>query len=1031
MVFWRLYRINDFLNSNSGGYNIKKIFSLLIVLTLALFCISAVSASEIDENETILTNNVEISSQSNEIYQVSNDDSIIGDGEITISDSQYPDSDRITRGTGSVTLNVRPYVLSSDSDILYLNINGYSQAVAYISVAKSNGVTFTFTEAGTYTVYAHSTSIFGQVTSNTLTYIIGGGSTPIDTNKTYQTSLKLYDNSTSSSVIYKNIGDNGVILNNLSSSELGNSISDLISKTNKEGQSSINEFLSIYMNGEYLGQIAVSPNGQWANGATLAFTEPGWYNFTAFYKGNEHLSNAASNVLAYYVAEADENTTQNTSITIDADPLNLKLGESALITPSVYDSNNNEITSGYINIYVDNSKVATINVGQTYTITPSDVGTVEVYAEFLADASHKSSRSNSVQINVTKDDVGPVESMDTVTTINVNATKVLYGNKVLITPKVTDKNNKPVTSGRVAISVLDMNMTTINVGESYEYYPFLPSTYDIKAYYLGNDEYNPSSSSTITITVVFEDDGPIDNTTDDNSTGDNATDDNTTDTNTTDNTTDDNVTDSVLATVSDVSVNLPEIVSGDNIIITPKVTDKDGASVSEGNVEIYINDILITTTQAAKSYNFILTETGDYTVQVKYLGSEKYNSSVSKKVPFKVIEKIVNDTNVTPVDPVNDTNVTPVDPVNDTNVTPVDPVNDTNVTPSNDTELTDIILSADELEMYYHDGSRFVVRLTDEKLNPISGETININLNGRDYTRKTDENGLASMAINLDSGIYDVDVSYAGSDKYNALNVSSKINVKTTIVSKNITKIFRNGTQYVALILDFNGTPVSGVNASFNINGVFYNRTTDLSGYARLNINLRQGEYIITAFNPVTGEVKGNTVTVLPTITDNENVVKYYRNATPYKARLWGYDGKPVGAGVNATFNINGVFYTRTTDSDGWVKLNINLEPGDYIITAEYNDCQVSNNVTVLSTIVSEDLEMNYLDGSKFNVTVLDNQGNPNPNQSVSFNINGVLYDRTTDANGLASLNINLQKGEYIITTTYGTLNKSNKITIA
>ena len=74
---------------------------------------------------------------------------------------------------------------------------------------------------------------------------------------------------------------------------------------------------------------------------------------------------------------------------------------------------------------------------------------------------------------------------------------------------------------------------------------------------------------------------------------------------------------------------------------------------------------------------------------------------------------------------------------------------------------------------------------------------------------------------------------------------------------------------------------------------------------------------------------------------------------------------------------------------------------------------------------------MNYLDGSKFNVTVLDNQGNPNPNQSVSFNINGVLYDRTTDANGLASLNINLQKGEYIITTTYGTLNKSNKITIA
>ena len=1001
-----------------GGESIKKILNFLIILTLALFSIGAVCANEIDDNTTILTNNVDFSSENMEIYQISNDDEIIGDGEITISDSQYPDLDTITRSTGSVTLNVRPYVLSSDSDILYLNINGYSQAVAYVSAAKSNGVTFSFTEDGTYTVYAHSTSIFGEVTSNTLTYIIGGGNTPIDTNKTYQSVLKLYDNSTSSPIVYKHIGDSGVILNNLSNSELGNSISNLISMTNKEGQSSINEFLSIYMNGEYLGQIAVSPNGQWANGATLAFTEEGWYNFTAFYGGNDHLSNATSNVLAYFVTGS--NSSENTTTIIEVDPLNLKVGESAIIIPTVYDSNNEEITNGYINIYVDDSKVTTINVGETYTITPSDEGNVDVYAEFLADYSHKSSKSNVVQINVSKEDIVPGEKIDTVTTIVANQTRVIYGNKVLITPKVTDKNNKVVTTGRIAISVLGMNMTTINVGETYEYYPFLPSTYDIKAYYLGNDEYNPSSSSEIEIVVVFDDDSN-DNATDDNSTGDNSTDNNTTDENITD-----NVTDKILETSTEVSVNLPEIVSGDSIVITPKVTDENNAAVNEGNIEIYINDILITTIKAGNAYQFILTEIGQYGVHAKYLGSENYNSSISRKVQFKVTEKVINDTNgtdVTPVNPVNDTN--------DTNGTPVGPVNDTDDTPSNESESINVKLTADELEMFYHDGSRFYVKLTDENSNPISNENIHIKLNDVEYIRKTDENGSASLAINLNSGNYSVDVLYDGSDKFDAINVTSNINVKSTIVSNDITKMFRNGTQFAALILDFDGNPVSGVNATFNINGVMYYRLTDLSGYARLNINLNQNRYIITTLNPVTNELKSNNITVLPVITDNVDVTKYYRNATQYKFRLWGYDGKPVVAGVEAVLNINGVFYTRTSDDDGWVSLNINLDPGEYIITAEYNDCKVSNTIKVLSTVLSDDLKMTYMDGSKFNVTVLDGQGNPYPNQFVTFNINGVFYNRTTDSNGVASLNINLQKGEYIITTTYGTLSKADIITIA
>jgi len=73
---------------------------------------------------------------------------------------------------------------------------------------------------------------------------------------------------------------------------------------------------------------------------------------------------------------------------------------------------------------------------------------------------------------------------------------------------------------------------------------------------------------------------------------------------------------------------------------------------------------------------------------------------------------------------------------------------------------------------------------------------------------------------------------------------------------------------------------------------------------------------------------------------------------------------------------------------------------------------------------------MSYKDGSKFNATLVDGQGNPYAGQSVTFNINGVFYQRTTDENGVARLNINLMAGEYIITSTYNGNNIANKITI-
>ncbi|MGV8071883.1 MAG: right-handed parallel beta-helix repeat-containing protein, partial [Methanobrevibacter sp.] len=133
----------------------------------------------------------------------------------------------------------------------------------------------------------------------------------------------------------------------------------------------------------------------------------------------------------------------------------------------------------------------------------------------------------------------------------------------------------------------------------------------------------------------------------------------------------------------------------------------------------------------------------------------------------------------------------------------------------------------------------------------------------------------------------------------------------------------------------------------------------------------------------------------------------------------------------NVTFNINGVFYIRTTDSNGVVSLAINLRPGDYIITTIFDGLDIGNKVTVLPTLVTKDLNMKYLDGSNFTAQVLDGKGTPLANQTVSFNVNGVFYHRITNEDGIASLRIRLMSGEYIITSYWNNFQTGNTIKIS
>ena len=341
----------------------------------------------------------------------------------------------------------------------------------------------------------------------------------------------------------------------------------------------------------------------------------------------------------------------------------------------------------------------------------------------------------------------------------------------------------------------------------------------------------------------------------------------------------------------------------------------------------------------------------------------------------------------------------------------------------------DVNLYVDDVVMIYHDGTRLVAKLTDYQGRPIVNDIIYFTINGKTYAKTTDDNGTVSMGLNLDSKIYTATVSYNESEVYSKISKNVTVTINPTVISEDLVKMYQNDTRFYVKFTDSTGKALTKTTVKFNIHGVFYTKKTDKDGVADLGIMLRPGEYILTAYNPVTGEEKGFNITVKSLIVQSD-LTKYYLNASKFQATIYDKNGS-LAVGKNVTFNINGVFYTKTTDSNGVVSLAINLRPGEYIITTMYEGLDVGNNIVVLPTLVTRDLNMSYGDGSNFTAQTLDGQGKPLANQNVTFNINGVFYNKVTNDNGVASLTMRLMSGKYIITSYWNDFQTGNTIIIS
>ena len=705
-------------------------------------------------------------------------------------------------------------------------------------------------------------------------------------------------------------GKNNVVENNYPRS------SDLIFNITSEEPGKI--LIDVTIDKKATGNIAVVVDGDKydvaiVNGSaklTLSDLPAGVYYIEAKYNGNSIVTESY-NSTKFTIDLIDS------SIAVEAK--DIKCGEEAVITATVTNG-----ATGTVTFFV-NGKTYVVDITDsvaTLKIADLTTGDYPVFAYYNGDKYYKTSY-NSTTFNVAK--------LASTTTVNVSDIKV--GEDAVISIAVPE-----ITSGVVSVTVGDAiyNVAVVDGKGSLTLSGLASGSYDVVAKFNGDDKYLASEDSAkFNVTKLAS---TIDIAVDNIKVGEDAV----------------------------IGVALPEAATGEVII---SVNGKNYTVMTKyGMASVTISDLANGTYSVDAFYNgddiyapiknstaFTVSKVSDYNMTVDIADIIKgENATITVSVPEdgtgNVIVTIngtdykgtvVNGTAKVIIPGLDEGTYKVVTFYTGDNKYDSMSVNGT-ITVNKNTKTT---LTMDNLVKYFNGPQKLMAKLVDGFGNPIANATVYFTINGRVYARITDENGTASIAIRLLPGEYKASALFNGTDDYDMAAVNASVLVKNTILGNDTTLYFRNGTQYVAKFLDSNGKALANTDVKFNINGVFYTRVTDENGIARLNIRLDPASYIITAYNPVTGEQKANNITVLPRIIAKDLSMKYL-DGSSFNATLVDGQGKAI-SGVNITFNINGVFYHRTTNADGVTKLNIRLMPGEYIITSMYDECWASNKIII------------------------------------------------------------------------------------
>ena len=203
----------------------------------------------------------------------------------------------------------------------------------------------------------------------------------------------------------------------------------------------------------------------------------------------------------------------------------------------------------------------------------------------------------------------------------------------------------------------------------------------------------------------------------------------------------------------------------------------------------------------------------------------------------------------------------------------------------------------------------------------IANTTMQFKVNGKTYTVKTDNKGIAKLTESkLPVGAYEVEITNLQTGEVVKHNLTI---VKRIVENKDLTMDFLDGSQYVVRAIGDNGQPVgAGEVVKFSANGKNYASVTDSKGYAKLTISLNPKKYTITAH--YAAYTVSNNLKVKQTLKLVKKTVKVKKTAKKLviKAKLKWSNGKAI-KGKKLTLKFKGKTYKAKTNKKGIAKFTI------------------------------------------------------------------------------------------------------------
>ncbi|WP_458405919.1 lectin like domain-containing protein [Methanobrevibacter sp.] len=366
--------------------------------------------------------------------------------------------------------------------------------------------------------------------------------------------------------------------------------------------------------------------------------------------------------------------------------------------------------------------------------------------------------------------------------------------------------------------------------------------------------------------------------------------------------------------------------------------------------------------------------------------------------------------------------------------------------------------SNDELKFY----------LLDENSKIIKDKTIllfNNELN-ESYNLSSDGDGYFKFNLDLIEGTYNFDLNFVSDDVYNKSDLRFTVNVlkkDSPIIS--LEKDLLNVYETLRIFLKgADGKGIANKQLEIFISGsrgdnFTLSASTDDNGVVEIT-DLSSGSYDLTVLFKNDEEFKDASLNTSLSVKRKETQIVYQNMTTTavdvdtdgrvgkyFHITLKDKDGKPLARKL-VQIGFNGNVYDRITDDKGQAKLQINLKnAGTYTFAVAYLGDDGYNGSFIVAKIVVNKQKgsltvpaKSYKASAKtktITATFKSASGKAVKGKKITFTVNGKTYTATTDAKGVAKVNVSLnKKGTYSFTakfagnTMYAAISKSAKLTL-